>query len=37
MNELKAGALLNYISIATRLATQFFLTPFILSLSLIHI
>ena len=31
MNELKAGALLNYISIATRLATQFFLTPFILS------
>lgn len=31
MNELKAGALLNYISIVTRLATQFFLTPFILS------
>lgn len=31
MNELKAGTCINYIAIAIRLSTAFFLTPFILS------
>lgn len=31
MNELKVGACINYIAIAFRLSTAFFLTPFILS------
>ncbi len=29
-NELKAGAVLNYVSIAVRLVTSFFLTPFVM-------
>ena len=31
MNELKYGSLLNFVSIAVRLATSFFLTPYLLS------
>lgn len=31
ISEIKAGAVLNYVSIVIRLATSFFLTPFIIS------